>query len=316
MITGKKELDDLSCIVVHHNSPDTLDATLRAISAAGVPVERVLVVDNSDDIDAIETAATVSGRGFPLLRTTNRGYGAAANEGLAFLSGHGLARTFTLVATHESLAFPGAIEALRDELAADPGIAVAGPTLIDAGSIDGRIWSAGGRLTRFLKLPRHHTAIDSSAISHPIHAVDRAWLDGAFTMYRTDDLTNFGLDETYFLYFEETDLHTRLGRSGRRVVWVPRANVSQRSSGIPARLLGRNLFLFHSKLFSPARGRLAVVFELLRSVARAMLTSRGRWSALPEIASGWLSGEKFARAAAGKPADKSAAAAESTSLHD
>jgi GT2 family glycosyltransferase len=139
-----------------------------------------------------------------------------------------------------------------------------------------------------LRLPRHIlTAREVSG------AVDREWLDGAFTMYRTDELESFKLDESYFLYFEETDLHTRLRRAGRRVVWVPHARVSQKSSGIPPRLLGRNLFLFHRKLFSKATGRAAVGFELIRAFGRALLTRRARWSALPEIARGWGEGERM-----------------------
>ena len=231
-------LVDVACVVVHHNSPDTLVGTLEALIANGVVPAQILVVDNSG-----ETVRAALAEGLTVLYTDNRGYAAAVNDGLAHLNATGLAQPFTLVSTHESLAAPNAVRALREELLADPHIAVAGPTLLDADS-DMQIWSVGGRLTPRLKLPRHHIDPDATIQKS---VVDREWLDGAFTMYRTADLEEFKLDETYFLYFEETDLHTRLRRAGRRIVWVPRASVSQRSSGIPSRLLGRNLFLFHSK---------------------------------------------------------------------
>ena len=277
-------IGDVACIVVHHNSPNTLSVTLEALCASGVPRDEILVVDNSTVVaDSPPTG------GFAVLRTSNRGYAAAVNEGLSYLSAHGRARPFTLVSTHESLPAPDAVHLLRDELLSDPSIAVVGPTLMNADS-GRKVWSVGGFLTPRLKLPRHHVDPD---VQSPEAGVDREWLDGAFTMYRTSELEEFILDETYFLYFEETDLHTRLRRAGRRVVWVPRATVSQRSSGIPSRLLGRNLFLFHYKLFSKTTGRLAVSFELGRSVARALLTKRGRWSAFPEIAKGWQEGERL-----------------------
>ncbi|WP_104083789.1 glycosyltransferase [Cryobacterium sp. Y11] len=279
-------VDDVACIVVHHNSPATLVGTLEALCASGVPRAQILVVDNSSETPS--TASLVA-EGFSVLYTSNRGYAAAVNDGLAHLNAKDFARPFTLISTHESLAAPDAVRALRDELLADPSIAVAGPTLLNA-DLDMQIWSVGGRLTPLLKLPRHHVNA-GARMQEPV--VDREWLDGAFTMYRTADLEAFRLDEVYFLYFEETDLHTRLRRAGRRVVWVPRARVSQRSSGIPSRLLGRNLLVFHSKLFSLTRGRMAVAFELGRSLARALLTKRGRWAAFPEIARGWRQGERM-----------------------
>lgn len=279
-------LGDVACIVVHHNSPETLVITLESLCASGMLRDQILVVDNSSDA---APSALPAVEGFFVLCTSNRGYAAAVNDGLSHLNAQGRARPFTLVSTHESLPAPDAVRSLRDELLNDQTIAVVGPTLLNADS-GRKIWSVGGLLTPRLKLPRHHVDLDVYTLEA---GVDREWLDGAFTMYRTADLEEFKLDETYFLYFEETDLHTRLRRAGRRVVWVPRASVSQRSSGIPPRLLGRNLFLFHHKLFSKNTGRLAVSFELGRSLARALFTQRGRWSAFPEILKGWLEGEKL-----------------------
>ena len=283
-------IGDVACIVVHHNSPDTLVLTLDALCASGLPSDQILVVDNSSEV---AHSASQAANDFFVLRTSNRGYAGAVNDGLSHLNAQGRARPFTLVSTHESLPAPDAVRSLRDELQNDQTIAVVGPTLLNADS-GRKIWSVGGLLTPLLKLPRHHVDFD---VHRPKATVDREWLDGAFTMYRTAELEEFKLDETYFMYFEEADLHTRLRLAGRRVVWVPRARVSQRSSGIPPRLLGRNLFLFHHKLFSKNTGRLAVSFELGRSLARALLTHRGRWSAFPEILKGWLEGERLMLAA-------------------
>ncbi|RZU66516.1 GT2 family glycosyltransferase [Microterricola gilva] len=279
-------VDDVACIVVHHKSPETLVHTLGALTANGVAQDRILIVDNGNDA----TDRQIPGcDGYAVLYTRNRGYAAAVNDGVAHLKSTEQDRALTLVSTHESLAAPGAVRAMREEILGDPRIAVAGPTLLNADT--GRqIWSVGGRLTPTLKLPRHWVNLDALANESN---VDREWLDGAFTMYRTADLENFKLDETYFLYFEETDLHTRLRRAGHRVIWVPRARVSQKSSGIPSRLLGRNLFLFHRKLYSKNRGRIAVSFEITRSIARALLTKRGRWSSFLEIAKGWREGERM-----------------------
>jgi len=301
---GGSRLNDVSCIVVHHNSPETLVHTLRALVGAGLAPTQILVVDNSTDPG--QTAAAAA-EGFEVVHTANRGYAAAVNDGMKQLAEAGRLLEYTLIATHESLAAPEAVLALRDELAADHTIAVAGPTLLNAGA-DMQVWSVGGRLSPTLKLPRHF--VDADVVVDE-KTVDRDWLDGAFALYRTSDLESFPLDESYFLYFEETDLHTRLNRAGKRVVWVPRARVSQRSSGIPPRLLGRNLFRMHAKLFSRFRGRFAVMFELVRATARAFLTKRGRWSDVPSIAAGWLQAERELRTAT--PEDQSSTSASSGS---
>ena len=69
----------------------------------------------------------------------------------------------------------------------------------------------------------------------------RAWLDGAFCLYRADLLRAMPFRTDFFLYFEETELHTRIRKAGYGVAWVPTASVEQSSTGVPPRLLGRNL---------------------------------------------------------------------------
>jgi len=281
-------MEDVCAIVVHHNSVQSLQPTLHALVNSGLSAESILVVDNSSSETAALDAAALCGSDFRYLRTDNRGYAAAVNRGLTFLNDEELNRQFVLVSTHESIAESGAVRALRDCMSDDPGIAVAGPTLMNAELEDDRVWSLGGKLTRFLKLPRHFVDDNFSENAAP---VDRDWLDGAFTLYRTSVLREIALEESYFLYFEETDLHTRLKRSRHRVVWVPSARVSQRSSGIPPRLLGRNLFLFNARLFSRNRGRAAVVFELARFIAKAMIQRNSGFTDVISIYKGWRRAE-------------------------
>jgi N-acetylglucosaminyl-diphospho-decaprenol L-rhamnosyltransferase len=282
----------LSCMVVHFQSTLTLPATLAALRAARVPSGSTVVVDNSVSDEASQSARAIAeSAGCLFVRVDNQGYAAAANSGLRFLTSRGLRTEHVLLSTHESLPEPDAVERLLAAFHSDPAIAVAGPVLFNSALGGSEIWSAGGRLSGVLKRPRHHT----EKLDRQGAPVDRDWLDGAFTMYETAVLEEQKLDESYFLYFEETDLHVRLARLGRRIVIVPGAHASQSSNGIPPRLLGRNLFLFQAKLFSPWRGRLAVGFEAGRSVARKMLRRRGQWSDSASIIGGWWEGEKRRR---------------------
>ena len=68
----------LAAVVIHHRRfPEVLD-TVCSVVEAGVPVESVLVVDNSEDDDTARglRAAAV---GWRVHTMPNRGYGAAAN---------------------------------------------------------------------------------------------------------------------------------------------------------------------------------------------------------------------------------------------
>ncbi|KKX98240.1 glycosyltransferase family 2 protein [Microbacterium sp. Ag1] len=286
-----EEISDVACIVVHHRSPDTVLQTIASLESAGIARNNILVVDNSGDDELV---GRLEERGTAAIQTENRGYAAAANVGLEELRRSGRARAFTLIATHEVLPEADAVRELR-EVMADERVAVAGPTLLHGAPA--RTWSEGGRLSPVLRIPSHHREEDAGAR----HGVDRDWLDGAFTLYRTADLEAHRLDEIYFLYFEETDLHTRLRRAGKRVVWVPSAAVHQESSGTPPRLIGRNLFLFHHKLFSNTSGRCAVGVQFARAVAKAVLRRRDSFAAAGQILAGWRDGERLA---AGRPTRK------------
>lgn len=269
----------LACIVVHHQSPTTLPLTVGDLIASGVPAAQVCVVDNSpESLPDVDPGVP----GVRVLRVPNRGYGAAVNTATDRLDA--TVTPFVLVCTHEVRISPGSVAALVGVLEAQPNAAAVGPTLTL--SEDARLWSQGGVLSRSLKVPVHRRG--QPAGTRPV-AVD--WLDGACVLYRTDVLQRFRFDERYFLYFEETDLHVRLNRAGRGVLWVPQAEASQRSSGIPPRLLGRNLLLFSAAHFSKRRGRLAVAYVTLRALAKSVLTRQGFPGDARAIVLGWREGE-------------------------
>lgn len=276
--------DRLQCVIVHHASRHTIRRTVDSVCEAGVRASRVVVVDNSppDQPDLTFTDAAVT-----VIRMQNRGYAAAVNAGVEALGKQGHL-PITLVCTHEVILKPDALDRVCQALDACPSAAVTAPTLMDAATDE--VWSTGGYLTPVLHLPRHHRML---APTETASYVERDWLDGACTIYRTGALMEHRLDETFFLYFEETDLHTRLRRAGWQVLWVPDAIAHQSSSGIPPRLLGRNLLLFQARHFSEWSGRRAVAFEALRALARKAATRRGSWSSPRQIIEGWWEAERL-----------------------
>lgn len=275
---------DVQFVIVHHRSPETVIEVVRDAISAGVTPQHIVVVDNSPISDPpLDLSEKVH-----VVRVENRGYAAAANHGVRVLSQLPGSRALTVVASHETRISAAALTMLVDAMS-DDQVAAAGPTLMIDGTDE--VWSTGGYFSRWLHHADHRRAL--AAPGSPPQ--DREWLDGALVLYRTELLSRFRFDESYFLYFEETDLHVRLSRAGHRVVWVPDAVSQQRSSGIPPRLLGRNTMLFQARHFNRWTGRVTVVVAMARAVARKAITGRGRWGESREILGGLREAEQGLR---------------------
>src|SRR3954470_10691161 len=97
------DLRDVAAIVVHHRSYDTLRVTVRDLISQGVPHERVIVVDNSEEPGLRSRLRQSLPDGVELTHVPNRGYGAAVNAGLDLLDSHVADQvSYVLVTTHEA----------------------------------------------------------------------------------------------------------------------------------------------------------------------------------------------------------------------
>ncbi|MFJ3384355.1 MULTISPECIES: glycosyltransferase [unclassified Curtobacterium] len=237
----------VGAIVVHHRSYETVGRVVLDLLAEGIDVTDIVVVDNSDDEDGKTRLRAAIPAGTAVLFTSNRGYGAAVNHGVRVLEST-KQHDFLVVATHEVRVTPGALSALERALTSDPRVGAAGPTLLTTSNGEDEVWSTGGTRTRLAKVPRHHdhrTDPDELLSRQLPDAVPRQWLDGAFVMYRAAVLSEHRINEVFFMYVEEVDLHLRLGRAGFGIVWVPSSRVHQSSEGTPPFYFGRNLVLLH-----------------------------------------------------------------------
>lgn len=227
--------------MVHYRRfPDSIQ-TIESVLAAGISPEHFYVVDTSEDGSTEKLSTHCARLGVSVHGVPNRGYGAAVNHGMSLV--HAATTPYTLVLTHEVILEPGALARMVQLLNDEPAAAVVGPTLVDLKDVR-TIWSTGGALSPTLNMPVHQGTGASDGASGESGPVARDWLDGACCLYRTDLLVRHRIREDFFLYFEETDLHTRLRKYGYSVYWVPQAIARQSSDGIPAYYLARNLQLF------------------------------------------------------------------------
>lgn len=284
------ELNDVSCLVIHHNRFPGVLETISSINREGVPFNQILVVDNSDDDAMRSSLGKMVNRGIDVYFIPNRGYANAVNAGVRRLSETGKMGQFTLVSTHETIPYAGSIRALRDCLSVSSQAIAAGPTLLHETNGTLKIWSTGGFLSRFLKLPGHHSWGEFPASRSPMSTVaERDYLDGAFCLYKSEWLEQHSLPEQYFLYFEETDYHAEARSRGKTVLWCPDAQALQSSNGVPGYYLGRNLQLFMDSYGNRFQRTVSAPTLILKYYCKRALRRNEAIEPLSAILRGWWS---------------------------
>jgi N-acetylglucosaminyl-diphospho-decaprenol L-rhamnosyltransferase len=217
-------------IVVTYRSADVIGPCLSSLLEAGLDV---IVVDNADTADVVrERFPAVS----LIVNDTNRGFAAAVNQGLERSGGN-----IVLLVNPDCVVPPRTADALIAHLRAHPDVAVAGPRLRGP---DGRLAVSAHPFPTFTTLlasalfpraqstlPRVFTRLLArlpgwSSYGASLHATEPAdvpWLTGACLAVRGPFLRDElgGLDEGYFMYYEDMELCLQAWNRGQRVVYLP-----------------------------------------------------------------------------------------------
>lgn len=233
-------------IILNYRTPEM---TLRAAEAALTEMQdlpgEVLVIDNGSADGSWEALqAGVVQRGWQtnkkirlLQSMVNGGFGAGMNIGFATGLSDGTTPDYYYLLNSDAFVQGETIGTLRDFLADHPGAGLAGSyvygtdgsphrTAFRFPSIAGEFEMAArtGVFTRLLapwvvamEMPQAQTQVD--------------WTAGASLMIRRPVIEEIGgFDETFFLYFEETDLCRRAARTGWRTHYVPDSKIEHLGS--------------------------------------------------------------------------------------
>ncbi len=286
MTSQPTEIEGLAVIVVHHRSTLTVQDTVLDLLSAGLQPPQIHVVDNSEDEETSRELQAGLPGGVCMSTVPNLGYANAVNVGVDHLSVIASSATSILVVTHDVRLAPGALEKMLYALVRDTGVAAVGPLIVN-GHRKSRVWSAGGRSTKLLHLPRH-TFAGQNADTVPPETVNVDWLDGSVVLYRASVLRGQRILEEFFLYVEEYEYHTRLRSMGFEIVCAREARASQTSNGAPPFLKARNLQIFEYLHGGLLAATLGVPFEVFREVLRVLLR-RQRLSYVVQMFAGWRS---------------------------
>ncbi len=219
----------------------TAEMTLRSVRAAlkamqGLEAELVIVDNDSGDGSFEAMRDTVAAEGLPvrvLQSGHNGGFGAGNNVGIRAGLSDGSAPEYVYLLNSD--AFP-ARNALRDLLAhldSHPEAGFVGSYIHGEDGVPHvtafrfpSVWSEIEGALRFGPVSRMLAARRVPlGVPEATQRVD--WLAGASLMMRRSVLDEIGLfDETFFLYFEETDLCLRAARAGHETHYVRSSEVA------------------------------------------------------------------------------------------
>lgn len=222
------------------------EMTLQAAEAAMVALQGVkgalVIVDNNSGDGSFEVlSAAVLARGWDrgpqkvrvLQSGHNGGFGAGNNFGIRAGMPDGSAPDYVYLLNNDAFPEPGAIRALLTHLESHPGTGFAGSYLQGP---DGephrtafRFPSILGELEQQARLGPVSRLLRRHIVAQPLPtATTRVdWLAGASLMMRQEVLDKIGLfDETFFLYYEETDLCRRAALAGWPTDYVVESRVT------------------------------------------------------------------------------------------
>ena len=300
---------DVSVVVVSYNALDWLTACLAAVAAAA-PTRRVqvIVVDNASDPDVQAYLATRPHGVEVLQQDRNLGFGRACNLGAAHSRGQ-----YVMLLNPDAILHPGAIEALVDFLAADPGRGlVGGRTLRPDGGLDPRscwgapsLWSwfcaAAGLSTVF----RGSLLFDPESLGHWQRDTEREVdiVTGCLLLAARSTWDRLGgFDEDFFMYGEDADLSLRARASGLRPSITPAAVAVHAVGASSPTRLGKQRLLLRGKAtlvrkhWSAPRSRTALLLLGAGVGLRAAVetvrrrddrTQRTLWAERRDLLAGW-----------------------------
>lgn len=228
---------DIAVVMVTYKSAQLAIRALKSLQAERASPEltvNAIVVDNASG-DLPEIAKAVEDFGWSwvtlILAPKNGGFAYGNNLGIerAYASSN---PSYVYLLNPDTEVRPGAITSLTRFLESHPGVGIAGSSFE---TLEGREWPIAFRFPTLVSefnqglefgvvtrlLDRWITVRHMSRSSEQVD-----WISGASVMIRPEVFAAIGgLDENYFLYFEETDFCRRARAAGFATWYVPDSRV-------------------------------------------------------------------------------------------
>ena len=225
---------ELSIIIVHHQTPELLKLCLKSLKDSAVEKQEI-----SKEIIVVDS--TISRKARDLIREQypevkylsyqeNLGYSKGVNIGIQNSQGD-----YILILNPDVVVTKNAFGEMLDYMKKHPDIGMLGPKMLSFNGtaqrtyfrfykpitiIARRLWL--GRLKPFRKALYEFLMVDSD----PDKIQTPDWLMGSVLMVNRQALEKVGgMDERFFMYFEDVDWARRFWHNGYKAVYYPKAVV-------------------------------------------------------------------------------------------
>ncbi|MBO67831.1 MAG: hypothetical protein CL398_05915 [Acidiferrobacteraceae bacterium] len=226
----------VSIVVVNHNSGPLLKACITSVLASDISME-IIVVDNASVDDSATFLASLSSRHRlnVIYNEENLGFSKAINQGVRFSEGQ-----YIVILNPDCLIYPHTVGSLLQILLQDPSSAIVGGLVFN---FDGSEQQGCRRreptILRSLRkaLPfqfkrARPDAIDMKNEPLPSKEIYVDAVSGAFLIIRKSIFVDIGgMDERFFLHFEDLDLCHRVRTAGWRVIFSPDVSIFHYQGG-------------------------------------------------------------------------------------
>lgn len=216
-----REPGRVGTVILNYNGKDVLPGLLESLTRIDYPDFRIFLVDNNSSDDSVEHARSEFSEKLPIeiiVNPENLFFSAGNNVGIKRAIEWGA--DYVLLLNNDTIVPPSLIKELVDFLEAHPKGGIAGP-MIHFADPPGTIWGAGGMVNLWWGLVRHRgiRLIDKGQFSEAA-MVD--YVSGAAMMARSSVFSTLNmLDETFPMYYEDTDFCFRARKAGWEIWYVP-----------------------------------------------------------------------------------------------
>jgi GT2 family glycosyltransferase len=283
----------IGIVTVLYNSGEVVEDFFASLGCQQHVSFKLYVIDNSATPDTLERcrelAVTHGVEAEFVFNGANLGVAKGNNQGIALALAERCEQI--LLANNDTEFAAGTLAALLQ--AAHQGEQIVTPKILYYGP-QRLIWYAGGRIDSWTMRTPHIGMLRADRGQY-----DQAGYTGyaptCFLLVNADVFKTVGvMDETYFVYYDDTDFMWRLRRSGLRIRYAPNAIVQHKvststgggESPFTVYYTNRNRVYFIRKNFTGARRWIALGYTLLtrwiRSIGLPRPLSRRLWDGIKD----------------------------------
>jgi N-acetylglucosaminyl-diphospho-decaprenol L-rhamnosyltransferase len=224
-----------SVLIVNFRGYDDLDRCLDSLEPKLRPGDEVIVVDHESARESLARVAARHPRALCIPRDGNPGFAAGVNDAARHASA-----PFLCLLNPDTLVEDPLVH-LEDWLDTHPASSVVGPRVLnDDGTTQPSArcfpgWSTvfGGRSTWLTRrFPENWLSRQNLLGLRSREALDVDWISGACLMTRREVFERLGgLDESFFLYWEDADYCRRVVAAGAACTYLPQVSIRHSGNG-------------------------------------------------------------------------------------